>query len=186
MLIWKLIKNGSNLNEKKNKLSKVREIYFKYFLSHKVVRTKATVRKRAMMGLPPVSSIRGKHQQVEKEKHHKSVSRGSKRWNQKYKTQSSRRWFRPGMQALQEICRFQKSTDLHIPKAPFLLLVREILQREHGDHHVQAGAVLALHKASEAYLIWLLEDTNLCAIHMKHVTICQEIWGWLEEYKGKM
>ena len=45
---------------KQNKLSKAREIYFKYFSSQKKVRTKATVRKHAMMGLPLVSSIRGK------------------------------------------------------------------------------------------------------------------------------
>jgi histone H3 len=32
-------------------------------------------------------------------------------------------------------------------------------------------AVLALQEASEAYLVGLFEDTNLCAIHAKHVTI---------------
>jgi histone H3 len=32
-------------------------------------------------------------------------------------------------------------------------------------------AVLALQEVSEAYLIGLFEDTNLCAIHAKHVTI---------------
>ena len=42
-----------------------------------------------------------------------------------------------------------------------------ILQREHGCHHIQARAVLALHEATEAYIIWLLEDTNLCTIHAK-------------------
>ena len=64
-----------------------------------------------------------------------------------------RRRFRPGTQALREIHRFQKLTELLIPKAPFLQLVKEVLQREHRDHHIQAGAVLALHKATEAYLI---------------------------------
>jgi histone H3 len=32
-------------------------------------------------------------------------------------------------------------------------------------------AVLALQEASEAYLVGLFEDTNLCAIHVEHVTI---------------
>jgi histone H3/H4 len=32
-------------------------------------------------------------------------------------------------------------------------------------------AVLALQEALEAYLVGLFEDTNLCAIHAKHVTI---------------
>ncbi len=35
----------------------------------------------------------------------------------------------------------------------------------------QSSAVMALQEASEAYLVGLLEDTNLCAIHAKRVTI---------------
>ena len=46
------------LEQMQNNLS--REIYFKYFSSLKMARTKATVRKLAMRGLPLVSSIRGK------------------------------------------------------------------------------------------------------------------------------
>ena len=80
---------------------------------------------------------------------------------------ANRRRFRPSTQALWEIRRFQKSTELLIPKMPFLRFVKEILQWDHGDHHIQAEAVLALHEATEAYIIWLLEDTNLCAIHAK-------------------
>ena len=33
------------------------------------------------------------------------------------------------------------------------------------------GAVDALHEASEDYLVTLLEDANLLAIHAKHVTL---------------
>ena len=36
---------------------------------------------------------------------------------------------------------------------------------------VQSTAILALQEAAEAYLIGLFEDTNLCAIHAKRVTI---------------
>ena len=35
----------------------------------------------------------------------------------------------------------------------------------------QSGAVLALQEASEAFLVSLFEDANLCAIHAKRVTI---------------
>merc|ERR1712133_95543 len=35
----------------------------------------------------------------------------------------------------------------------------------------QSSAVMALQEASEAYLVGLMEDTNLCAIHAKRVTI---------------
>ncbi len=33
------------------------------------------------------------------------------------------------------------------------------------------AAILALQEAAEAYLVGLFEDTNLCAIHAKRVTI---------------
>uniref|UniRef100_A0A8C8UG46 Core Histone H2A/H2B/H3 domain-containing protein n=1 Tax=Peromyscus maniculatus bairdii TaxID=230844 RepID=A0A8C8UG46_PERMB len=55
--------------------------------------------------------------------------------------------YRPGTVALREIRRYQKSTELLIRKLPFQRL------------------------ANEAYLVGLFEDTNLCAIHAKRVTI---------------
>ena len=39
------------------------------------------------------------------------------------------------------------------------------------DLRFQGSAVLALQEAAEAYLVGLFEDTNLCAIHAKRVTI---------------
>ena len=79
--------------------------------------------------------------------------------------------YRPGIVALREIRRYQKSTDLLIRKAPFQRLVREIGQDFSSDLRFQSTAVLALQEASEAYLVGLFEDTNLCAIHAKRVTI---------------
>ena len=35
----------------------------------------------------------------------------------------------------------------------------------------QSGTVIALQEAAEAYLVGLLEDSHLCAIHAKRVTI---------------
>ena len=86
--------------------------------------------------------------------------------------------YRPGTVALKEIRRYQKSTDLLIRKLPFQRLVREIA----GDSEViksplcgkvrfQSAAIMALQEASEAYLVGLFEDSNLCAIHAKRVTI---------------
>ena len=63
------------------------------------------------------------------------------------------RRFWPSTHTLREIRRFQKSTELLIPKLPFLRVVHEILQRDHGCHHIQAGTVLALHEVTEAYLV---------------------------------
>ena len=76
-----------------------------------------------------------------------------------------------GTVALREIRRYQKSTDLLIRKLPFQRLVREIAQDFKSDLRFQGSAVLALQEAAEAYLVGLFEDTNLCAIHAKRVTI---------------
>jgi histone H3 len=49
--------------------------------------------------------------------------------------------------------------------------VREITQAHKGDLRFQSSALGASQEASEAYLVGLFEDTNLCAIHAKRVTI---------------
>lgn len=81
------------------------------------------------------------------------------------------RRYRPGTVALREIRRYQKSTDLLIRKRPFQRLIREIAQGFKVDLRFQSSAILALQEASEAYLVGIFEDTNLCAIHAKRVTI---------------
>jgi histone H3 len=81
-----------------------------------------------------------------------------------------KRW-RPGVQALREIRRYQKSTELLIRKLPFQRLVREVANDFKPDLRFQSHAIMALQEASEAYLVSLFEDTNLCAIHAKRVTI---------------
>jgi histone H3 len=58
-----------------------------------------------------------------------------------------------------------------IRKAPFQRLVQEVAQDFKSDCRFQSTAVLALQEASEAYLVGLFEDTNLCASHAKRVTI---------------
>ena len=54
---------------------------------------------------------------------------------------------------------------------PFQRLVREIAQTHNPYVRFQSGAILALQESVEAYLMGLLEDSNLCAIHAKRVTI---------------
>jgi len=79
--------------------------------------------------------------------------------------------FKPGTVALREIRKYQKSTDLLIRKLPFQRLVRDIASDYKSELRFQASAVLALQEATEAYMVGLFEDTNLCAIHAKRVTI---------------
>ena len=79
--------------------------------------------------------------------------------------------YRPGTVALREIRRYQKGTELLIRKLPFLRLVKEIVRSYNDELRCQSTAVLCLQEAAEAYLIGLFEDTNLCAIHARRVTI---------------
>ena len=82
--------------------------------------------------------------------------------------------FRPGTVALREIKRYQKSTDLLVPRAPFQRLVRNICSDIDNDLRFQAQALLALQEAAEAYLVGILEDAGLCAIHAKRVTVMRQ------------
>ena len=58
-----------------------------------------------------------------------------------------------------------------IPKLPFQRLVREIACEINPHLRFQSQALIALQEASEAYIVGIMEDTNLCAIHAKRVTI---------------
>jgi len=86
-------------------------------------------------------------------------------------TEKKPRRFRPGTVALREIRRYQKSTELLIRKLPFQRLVRQVAQDFKSDLRFQSVAIQCLQEAAEAYLVGLFEDTNLCALHAKRVTI---------------
>jgi histone H3 len=79
--------------------------------------------------------------------------------------------FRPGTVALREIRRYQRSTELLIRLAPFQRLIREISQKFKSNLRFQAASLAVLQEAAESYLVGLFEDTNLCCIHAKRVTI---------------
>ena len=82
--------------------------------------------------------------------------------------------FRPGTVALREIRRYQKNTDLLLRKLPFQRLVREIGQDYKNDLRFQATTMAALKEATEAYMVSILEDSNLCAIHTGRVTLMKK------------
>ena len=86
---------------------------------------------------------------------------------------------RPGTVALCEIWQYQKSTELLIRKLPFSRLVGEIAQAVgKRDLHFQGSTIICLQEAAEAFLVSLLEDTNLCTIHAKRVTIMPKDFSW--------
>ena len=86
-------------------------------------------------------------------------------------TKKRKNYFRPGYLTLNEIRHYQKKVHLLIRKLPFQRLVREIAQHFSLDLRFRSAAITALQEASEAYLVCLFEDTNLCTIHAKRVMI---------------
>eukprot|EP01025_Chloroclados_australasicus_P047701 TRINITY_DN5378_c0_g1_i1.p3 TRINITY_DN5378_c0_g1~~TRINITY_DN5378_c0_g1_i1.p3 ORF type:complete len:152 (-),score=5.74 TRINITY_DN5378_c0_g1_i1:711-1166(-) len=82
-----------------------------------------------------------------------------------------KRRYRPGTKALKEIRQYQRSTELLIRRLPFTRLVREITQDNHGEFRWSAEALGAIQESAEDFLVHLFEDTNLCAIHARRVTI---------------
>eukprot|EP00808_Paulinella_micropora_P009716 g80145.t1 len=67
---------------------------------------------------------------------------------------------------------------MSVEDMPLAASVREVAQDFKNDLRFQATSVLALQEATESYLVdflsvglGLFEDTNLCAIHAKRVTI---------------
>merc|ERR1711918_18383 len=69
--------------------------------------------------------------------------------------------FRPGTVAIREIRKYQRSTDLLVRKLPFQRLVKDIAHERSAELRFQSSALL----------VGLFEDTNLCAIHARRVTI---------------
>ncbi|GAA6023210.1 hypothetical protein JCM10207_004480 [Rhodosporidiobolus poonsookiae] len=99
--------------------------------------------------------------------------------------------FRPGTVALREIRHYQKTTDLLLRRLPFARLVREIATEFFEDEdgqgvglRWQSSALLALQEATEAYLVHLFEDSNLCALHAKRVTIMQRDMQLVRRIRG--
>ena len=114
------------------------------------------------------------------EKRKKAAARMAKKGGQKAPKGGVRKRYRyrPGTVALKQIRQYQKSTELLIRKLPFQRLVREIASDSEviksplcGKVRFQSAAIMALQEATEAYLVGLFEDSNLCAIHARRVTI---------------
>ena len=86
--------------------------------------------------------------------------------------EKAKRRYRPGTRAIMEIKRYQRFEEKRLTqKAPFIRRVREIIKAVNPAFMLSAQAQDALHESCEAYLVNLLEDSNLCAIHAKRQTL---------------
>lgn len=82
----------------------------------------------------------------------------------------SHKW-RPGTVALRQIKQYQRGTDLLVRKAPFARLVRELAAAHKDGLRFAASALLALQESTESFIVSLLGDANLCALHARRVTL---------------
>jgi len=89
--------------------------------------------------------------------------------NVKPKTKTRR--YKPGTVALREIRRYQKSTEMLLPRASFQRMVREVTQSIDTKWRYQKTALMALQEAAEAYMVSLFEDINAAAIHAGRTTV---------------
>ena len=113
--------------------------------------------------------------------------RGVKKGSKPAGGKPGKRRFRPGTRALQEIRKYQKSTDLLIPKLPFARLIKEIaMQICSTDLRFQSLALMALQEAAESFLVTLFEDTVLCAIHAKRVTVMPKDMNLARRIRGDL
>ena len=76
-----------------------------------------------------------------------------------------------GSVAKREIKRYQKSTNLLIPKASFERMVREVSETFKKGMRFTKSAIEAVQTSAEDYLVKLFEDASLCASHGKRVTV---------------
>ena len=109
--------------------------------------------------------------------------KAEKKGKDKEEEEKTRR-VRRGLRALKEIKKYQSGTELLIRRLPFQRVVKEIMQGIRADLQLQSAAMMALQEVGETFLVGLLEQANLCALHTKWVTVmpkdiqlARHIWG---------
>ena len=81
---------------------------------------------------------------------------------------------KPGLAGLHQRLIIEQRRSLERPalsRAPFQRLVREIAYKWREELRFQTAAIDALKEASEAFLLNLFEDANLCTLHANRVTL---------------
>ena len=79
------------------------------------------------------------------------------------------------------------TTNLLIPRLPFVRLIRDILLRMYpGGEGIrwQRAALECIQEAAEAYLVSFLSDANLAAIHSRRVTLMPRDMHLIQRLRG--
>ena len=92
--------------------------------------------------------------------------------------------YRPGTVALREIWKVQKSTELLIPKRPLQRLVKEVDQNYKTDLRFQSTALVVLQEAAEDYIVGVMEDSVLCAVHGERQTLMAKDMALARRIRG--
>ena len=79
--------------------------------------------------------------------------------------------FKPGPLTIQEIRRYQDATVPILRKKPFVKLVKELSRDFKRELRYQSISMNALAEASEAFLVKMFEEADLCAKHGKRKEI---------------
>lgn len=80
-----------------------------------------------------------------------------------------------GGHVLNEIRKLQDNTDYLLPRAPFQRLVKEICQ-DNFEEEIRwtTLSMQALQTSAEEYMVGLFEDSYLCSMHCKRVTLLSQ------------
>lgn len=128
-----------------------------------MARTKALATKanKAKKDVPEKKDLKKKAKtQTQKDKTQGTQGEGSKKMRK-----------RPGAMALREIRKYQRSTDTVIRRLGFQRLVRDIAQQIVPEAKFQQSSLKVIQECTEMYLCRLFEDSQLCTLHAKRVTV---------------
>lgn len=125
---------------------------------------------------PKAASTRAKTNPPKKQKTEQKEAEEEKKNFLKKGHTVSRKSFELRNKPFQRIKDKKNVDELCIRKLPFQRLVREIVMNYSYEEPFRftPHALQALHVASEDYLIALFEDSYLCALHAKRVTLMKK------------
>ncbi len=63
--------------------------------------------------------------------------------------------------------------------------MREIVQEFNAAFRVQAQMLICLQEATEAYMVQFFEESQLCAIHAKRVTVMDKDMRLVKRLRGE-
>ena len=116
------------------------------------------------------SAQKNKGSRLKKKKNTKGSKRRSRMDSDEPKEKRKIR-YHPGTVALREIKRYQKHAKPLTAKSPFDRRVRNVIKAWDPEFRLRPASLEAMREATEAYLVEILSDSNLCAFHAGRQTV---------------